>query len=343
VQVARATASTERILGRLRWLLAAGLIGALGLSGLVVWLAAGRAAAPLGRLAQTAETVGTSGDLSRRVDVSGSEDEVGHLAATFNTMLQRLERTDADLRAARVRAEEALDAQRRFVADASHELRTPLTTIRGNADLLRDYGDVTPSDRAAALTQIQQESERMSRLVNDLLTLARADAGQPLAREPVPLGALLGEVAAQARVLARGQQVSLAVASDATVLGDADSLRQFLLILLDNALRHTPEGGSVELRLEEQSGDALVSVRDTGEGIAPADLPHIFERFYRADRARSGTGVGLGLAIARWIVREHGGEIEVSSSLGEGSIFSVRLPLAIPAPAPRPAPIPDPL
>ncbi len=294
----------------------------------MVWLAAGRAVAPLGRLAQTAETVGTSGDLSRRVDVSGSEDEVAHLATTFNIMLQRLERTDADLRAARIRAEEALDAQRRFVADASHELRTPLTTIRGNADLLRDYGDVTPSDRAAALTQIQQESERMSRLVNDLLTLARADAGQPLAREPVPLGPLLGEVAAQARVLAQGQQVSVVVASDATVLGDADTLRQLLLILLDNALRHTPEGGSVELRLEEQSGEALVSVRDTGEGRAPGDLPHSFERFYRADRARSGTGVGLGLAIARWIVCEHGGEIKVFSSLGVGSVFSVRLPLA---------------
>jgi len=338
VQVARETASIERILERLRRLLAVGLLGALGLSGLVVWLAAGRAVAPLGQLIETAETVGASGDLSRRVDVPVAQGEVGQLAATFNTMLQRLERTDAGLRAARVRAEEALEAQRRFVADASHELRTPLTTIRGNAEMLRAYEEVTPHDRAAALAQIQRESERMSRLVNDLLTLARADAGQPLARELVALGPLLDEVAAQARVLAQGQQVSLAATAEATVLGDADTLRQLLLILLDNALQHTPEGGSVNLRLEAQAGEARISVRDAGQGIAPEDLPHIFERFYQADRARSGGGVGLGLAIARWIVAEHRGEIEVSSSPGEGSVFLVRLPLATPASSPNALP-----
>ena len=338
VQVARGTASMERILGRLRRLLAVGLLGALGLSGLVVWLAAGRAVAPLGQLIETAETVGASGDLSRRVDVSGSDGEVGELAATFNTMLQRLERTDAGLRAARVRTEEALEAQRRFVADAAHELRTPLTTIRGNAELLRDYAEVTPQDHAAALAQIQRESERMSRLVNDLLTLARADAGQPLSREPVALGPLLSEVAAQARVLTQGRHLSLAVAAEATVLGDADPLRQLLLILLDNALRHTLEDGSVNLRLETQEGKALISVADSGQGIAPEDMPHIFERFYQADRARSSSGVGLGLAIAQWIVREHGGEIEVSSNPGQGSVFLVRLPLATPASSPETLP-----
>jgi signal transduction histidine kinase len=263
-------------------------------------------------------------------------DEVGRLAAAFNAMLDRLQGAYAALQDANTRLEATLESQRRFVADASHELRTPLTTVRGNASLLRRFDVLTPDDREAAVEQIASEAERMSRLVADLLTLARADAGQLLERKSIPLGALIDAVAQQGRVLADGKvSVSVVRTADATVMGDKDALRQLLLILADNAIKYTPAGGSVTLglRLEMGSGSrrlAKVSVVDTGMGIAPADLPHVFERFYRADRARRSGGTGLGLSIGRWIAQAHGGDIAVESSPGAGSIFTVTLP-ALPA------------
>jgi signal transduction histidine kinase len=334
VQVARGLDPVERTLGRVRRLAGLGLLGALALSALGVWLAGGRALRPLDRLIETAAAVATSGDLSRRVGGAPAKDEVGKLAATFNAMLARLESSNAELRAARLRAEDALQAQRRFAADASHELRTPLTTIRGNADLLRGYAGLTPEDRAAALAQIQREAERMGRLVNDLLALARADAGQPLRRMPVPLAPLLQDVVSQARGLARGQVVELEVEAPATVQGDPDRLRQLLLILLDNALKATPPGGSVRVGLSSPDGEAVVTVADTGRGIEPGDLPHIFERFYRADRARASGGAGLGLSIALSIATEHGGTIHAESTPGAGATFTVRIPTPPPMTAP---------
>ena len=257
---------------------------------------------------------------------------MGRLAATFNDMLDRLQSAYAALQSANRRLEAALESQRRFVADASHELRTPLTTVRGNASLLRRFDALSPEDRQDAVAQIGAEAERMSRLVNDLLMLARADAGQLLERKPVALAPLIDDVAHQARVLAGGK-LSVSVLRlgnvDAEVRGDADALRQLLLILVDNAIKYTPAGGSVTLGLRvEQTGanqqTARITVIDTGAGIPREDLPHIFERFYRADRARRAGGTGLGLAIGKWIAEAHGGTISVESSPGAGSTASPR-------------------
>jgi signal transduction histidine kinase len=241
-------------------------------------------------------------------------------------MLERLEAADGELRAANSRLEQTLEAQRRLVADASHELRTPLTTIRGNASLLRQFPEVTPEDRDAALDQIGQEAERMSRLVHDLLTLARADAGQPLRRQPVALGPLVEDVVAQVRMLADGHPLTVYICQSAEIMGDPDALRQLALILLDNAVKYSPNRGPIHVRLEVDGTEVRLVVADSGIGIAPDDLPHIFERFYRADRGRKAGGTGLGLSIGLWIAEQHHGRIEVTSVLGRGSTFTVRLP-----------------
>jgi signal transduction histidine kinase len=239
------------------------------------------------------------------------------------------------------RLERIFRAQQRFVADVSHELRTPLTTIRGNIDLLRRMGGADP----ASLNAIEDETNRMVRLVGDLLMLARADAGHlPIAHEPVEIDVVMIEVAQQARVLA-GERLDIDVEcppSEHTepliVLGDSDRLRQLLLNLADNAIKHTTDGGKVSLCLIQNNGWVRVTVSDDGVGIPPEDLPHIFGRFYRAEKSRwrkpspnqesPGIGAGLGLSIARWIAQAHNGRIEVQSELGKGSAFHVWLPLA---------------
>ncbi|MBX6763947.1 MAG: HAMP domain-containing protein [Rubrobacteraceae bacterium] len=324
VQVGRSLAPVRQTLSQLRLLAGVGLLAALVLSVGVVSFMAGETLRPLRRLMSTAESIGSSRDLSRRVKLPDSGDEVGRLAVTFNEMLRRLEASDRQLR-------ETLEAQRRFVADASHELRTPLTTIRGNAGLLRAVPEMSAADREAALAEIHGESERMSRLVGDLLTLARADAGRALERRPLDLATLAREAVAQARALTEGQKLSLDAPERIELAGDRDALKQLLLILLDNAIKYTPSSGHITVRAEAwRDGGAHISVSDTGEGIAPEHLPHIFERFYRADPARATEGTGLGLSIASWIVRQHGGTIEVESEPGRGSTFTVHLPPSLP-------------
>ena len=228
-----------------------------------------------------------------------------------------------------------MHTQRRFVADASHELRTPLTSIRGNvAFLRRDQGTISPQERAEALDDIAAEVERMARLVNDLLALARADAGQQLVRRPAALHEVVRDVFRGMQRTHPQHDLRLEQLDTAEVLGDADYLTQLLLILLDNATKYTRPGDRIMLSLARQNGTALVSVADTGPGITPEDLPHIFERFYRASTARATGGSGLGLAIAQWIVAEHGGQITVESAPGAGSRFTVSLPLSDGAAAP---------
>ena len=332
VQVARPIGPTEDALTTLRLVLSAGIAASMLLATLLGLLVARAALRPIDRLTREAEQIGMSQDFGRRVTSKGA-DEVGRLATTFNEMLGQLQSAYAALQTVNDRLAAALESQRRFVADASHELRTPLTTVRGNASLLGRFEHLTPEDRHAVVEQIATESERMSRLVGDLLTLARADAGQVLRHEPMSLGPLLQNVAQQARTLAEGKvSVSVVSLADGTVMGDPDALRQLLLILLDNAIKYTPPGGSVTvgLRTESRSGSAgvaRISVVDTGIGIARADLPHVFERFYRADRARQTGGTGLGLAIGKWIAEAHGGSITVESETGSGSIFTITLPL----------------
>ncbi|MCL6639573.1 MAG: sensor histidine kinase [Firmicutes bacterium] len=324
LQVGKTMGSLKSALERLRLLLLFGGGLTLVLAGTLGWAMAGAALKPIDRITETASSIQEALDLSRRIEYRGPQDEVGRLASTLNGMLERLQSAYRKL-------EEAGAEQRRFVADASHELRTPLTTIRGNVELLQRMGDADPATRAEALADIAGEAERMSRLIADLLALARADAGLKLKKDGVSLYSLLTGISRRGAVLAGGvafRAGDFTPLREAMVVGDADYLKQLLLILMDNAFKYTPPGG--EVRLEARSGGQYVeiSVCDNGAGIAESDLPHIFKRFYRADVARAGSGTGLGLAIARWIAEEHGGSIEVQSRLGEGSVFTVRLPLA---------------
>jgi len=224
------------------------------------------------------------------------------------------------------RLESLFRAQQRFIADISHELRSPLTTIRGNVDLLRRMNCVDKP----SLDAIQSETERMTRMVSDLLLLAQADAGLPIRRERVELDTLILEVYRQVRPAVGDIELVIGEEDQATILGDPDRIKQLMLNLVDNAIKYTPKGGRVTLGLRRAQGQAVLTVSDTGIGIPPEDLPHIFERFYRVDKARSRAagGVGLGLSIVKWIVQAHGGRIDVHSEPGQGTTFTVWLPLA---------------
>jgi two-component system OmpR family sensor kinase len=302
----------------------------LGMSSLVVLvLAAGLgfilarfALAPVEQLTNVAAHISETQDLDKRVDYQGPPDEIGRLASTFNMMLSRLA-------TARRSLEDAYATQLRFVADVSHELRTPLTTIRGNLELLQRLDGGGSLEQKEILADAVSESGRMVRLVHNLLMLARAEAGRHIEKGPVQLGEIVQAAARQAPLLgqARFETDSLELLEQAVVAGSEDYLMQLLLILLDNAFKFTPAAGAVTLAGLRQDGWWGVRVSDTGSGIAPEDLEHIFDRFYQAGSRRAG-GSGLGLAIARWIASEHGGGIEVASKVGEGSSFTFWLPAA---------------
>jgi len=269
-------------------------------------------------MAAAAEEIGRTQDLSRRLPQHGPDDEVGRLTKSFNHMLRQLQDAYSRLQG-------ALAAQRRFVADASHELRTPLTTIRSNAGLMLKREDITAEDRHAALQDIADESERMSRLVQDLLMLARADAGYHLDRTPLDLRPIVQDVLRQAQTVHPTRAFELNDGVAASITGNPDALKQLLWILVDNAVKFTPEGGHVRVGLASENGVVGLTVADEGPGIPEAERERIFERFFQADPARSSGGSGLGLAIAQWIVSEHGGKI--SAHNGEhGAVFEVRLP-----------------
>ena len=288
---------------------------------IVSWLVAGRAVRPLVTLAETTGAIGTTGDLSRRLTLSKSRDEVGRLTTSFNAMLDRLQSAQADLAA-------ALAAQQRFVADASHELRTPLATIRTNAEFLRERPDAAANDRAEAIADMATEVERMGRLVDGLLVLARADAGVAVQRRPVDLRAVAAEEARRFRAPGRGrdesQGVQVTAEGAALVSGDADSLERAVRILLDNAFRHG--GPPVGVTVDKRDGRVRLEVRDGGPGLPTGGEERIFERFYRADPARSGEGTGLGLSIARAIVEAHGGTIRARNADGGGAAVTIELP-----------------
>ena len=288
--------------------LAAGLL-AFGLG----WLLARRALRPIAMLTDAAAAIAKSRSFSRRVADGASRDELGQLARTFNTMLGSLQ--------------EAYESQLRFVSAASHELRAPLTVIQANLDLLRTTR-MPAGEREIALVEASSEAGRMARLVADLLALARADAGVPIRKDPVELDRIVVDVLGEARHLARGQRVELTHVEPVTVRGDADRLKQLFLNLVENAIKYTPADGLVGISIAHHGSDAVVVVRDDGVGIDAADLPRVFERFYRADPARSRDpgGSGLGLSIAQWVASEHGGSLALESRLGEGTSVTVRLP-----------------
>ncbi len=290
------------------------LLAALGAS----WLVAGRALRPLKEVAATAEGVGRERDFGRRLPDRGGGDEIAVLARSFNWMLHQLEEAYRQLAA-------ALEAQRRFVADASHELRTPLTTIQGNSGLLV-LGPKVPADvSAAAARDILGESERMGRLVDQLLTLAQADAGLELELAPLDLQPVVEEVCRQAGVAHPHNRISI-TSEPLRALADEDAFRQLLWILVDNACRHGRSGGRVSVRLWREDSWARLEVADDGPGIPAEDLERVFDRFQRVDRARTGGGAGLGLAIARWLVTKHGGRVLARNNEAGGASLLVDLP-----------------
>jgi len=320
VQVGTSLAQVDQTQRQLLGILIAGGVLAVVTSAGFGALLARAALRPIDRLTQTALAISRTQDLGRRLELTGPADEVGRLTATFNEMLARLE--------------SLFRTQQRFIADVSHELRTPLTTIQGNVDLLRRGVAEDPEVRRETLEDIESELSRMSRLVADLLLLARLDAGVRLVAERVELDTLLLQVYRQAQLMSDGVEVRLGHEDQAVVLGDADRLQQLLLNLADNALKYTRHGGEVVLSLYREEDWVRVVVSDTGIGIPPEDLepgPHgvplIFDRFYRADPARARGGAGLGLSIAQWIAQAHRGRIEVESQVGEGSTFTVWLPI----------------
>lgn len=318
LQGARPLDEYDRIVTTLMAALAAGaLLGALLAFG-SSWLLVGAALRPIDRITHEAAAIGAERDLARRVSYAGPNDEVGRLAATINGML-------TELHAGYRQVAQALQTQRRFVADASHELRTPLTTVRGNLDLLGRDPPITPDDQRAVLRDTIDEAERMMRLVSDLLALARSDAGWRPPLAPLPVAPLVDEVRRQGLLLDPERPVSVAVAPELAAVGHRDLLKQVLLILVDNALKHTPPGTPVRLTAERAGDEAVIQVCDEGPGIDPALLPQIFERFFRADAARTEGGAGLGLSIARALMEAQGGSIAAESRPGHGSAFTLRL------------------
>jgi len=313
LQVAASLQPVDAALQRLLTLLLAGggfglLLAILGGS-----LLSRQALAPIARVTETARRIAATEDLGERVTAPAVQDEVGRLASTLNEMLDRLQRL--------------FQGQQRFIADVSHELRTPLAAIRGNLEVLQRGAQADPALLQESLQDIEQEVARLSRMVADLLALARAEAGTHLERRPVELDPLLLEVYREARHLARGVEVRLGSEDQVQVEGDPDRLKQLLLNLVDNALKYTPAGGTATLSLYREGRWACIAVADSGPGIPAEELPHIFERFYRGKAAGRRGGMGLGLSIARWIAEEHGGQITAESREGEGSTFTLWLPL----------------
>ena len=274
------------------------------------WFLAGITLSPIHRIAQTAQQIGDERDFTRRVDYTGPPDEVGQLANTFNSMLSRLQ--DAFQK-----VEHSLQMQRDFVADVSHELRTPLTTLRGNLGLLRRTSRMPLDEQSDILTDMVDESDRLIRLVNDLLLLARADAGRSLAKEPVDVFLVLDETCRQAQQLDTQRKISLDVAPRLQVTGDRDAIKQVLLIALDNALKHS--SGDINVVAEQKGARLEIRVQDFGEGMSPEKLEHAFDRFYRGEDSSTILGFGLGLAIAKTLMEGMGGEISMESELEKGS------------------------
>jgi two-component system OmpR family sensor kinase len=292
---------------------------ALLLAGLGGWFLAHRSLAPVVAMADRARQIGGE-DLSRRLPVANPRDELGRLAATFNELLGRLE--------------SSMHQQRQFMADASHELRTPVTTTRTAANVALQQTHRHEEEYRRTLEIIEQQAARLSRIVDDMFTLARADAGTyPVRMQPMYLDEVIEEVAAAARVVASTRSVSIEIdaAKSASFIGDEELIRRLVGNLLDNAVRHSPAGSMVRVELRAVDSQYSLVVSDRGGGIPLEHQHHVFERFYRVDAARTRAtadgGAGLGLALTRWVAIVHGGDIALTESSERGSTFTVSLPL----------------
>lgn len=316
LQLVRSVSETERALRFFLYALAFG--------GVVVMVVAAQGGAwltravfrPIDVIARTAQSIVSAADLRRRVPVPLVQDELQLLTVTVNDLLERIERL--------------FDAQRRFLADASHELRTPLAAMQGNIEIL-NRGAMRDSELLdESLDDMQRETERLIRLVNDLLMLARNEAAAGMRFEVVDLATLLLEITRDLKSLAGKISLRFDAPQIVMINGDRDRLKQALLNICINALQHTADGGSVVCRLTSRDEWAIITIQDTGVGISSADLPHVFDRFFRADRSRTraygGSGAGLGLAIVKYIVESHNGRVAVSSTLGVGTVFTIEIP-----------------
>lgn len=316
LQLVRPVSETERALRFFLYALAFG--------GVAVMIVAAQGGAwltravfrPIDVIARTAQSIVSAADLRRRVPVPVVQDELQLLTVTVNDLLERIERL--------------FEAQRRFLADASHELRTPLAAMKGNIEIL-NRGAVRDSELLnESLDDMQRETERLIRLVNDLLMLARNEAAAGMRFEVVDLATLLLETIRDLKALAGNIVLALDIQQVVMVNGDRDRLKQAILNICINALQHTADGGSVVCRLTRRDDVAVVTIQDTGVGISSDDLPYVFDRFFRVDRSRTrayvGSGAGLGLAIVKYIVESHNGSVAVASTVGVGTTFTIEIP-----------------
>ncbi len=318
LQVAQELDPVNSTLADLRAQLLLGLPLALLLAGSGGFFLAGRALRPVDRITQTAQAI-SAGDLGRRIRYQGPADEVGRLAQTFDAMLERLQA--------------AFDRERRFTGDAAHELRTPLTALKGRIGLTLSRPR-PPAAYRESLREMEEQVDRLIRLSNDLLLIARLDQGQfRFQASVVEAAEVIGVVVDQIRPLADAKSIALGteVPAGLAIRGDLELLIRLFLNVLDNALKYAPEKGWVNIQAQRQGPAIVVNIGDNGPGIAPENLPHLFERFYRADQARSRPndgqgGAGLGLAIAHEITRLHQGQLSVQSEVGQGTAVTVQLP-----------------
>jgi signal transduction histidine kinase len=282
---------------------------------LAAWFATASALKPLTKMTEIATQITRADDLHHRIALDARPgDEVGQLMAAFNQTMERLENL--------------FNSQNRFIADVSHELRTPLTVIKGNVGIMKQLqcGD------DESLDSINAEVDRLTRLVGDLLLLSQAETGHlPMEVQLVELDTILFEILQQMRMLAGSRvQLNISAIDQVRVKADPDRLKQVMVNLIANAIQHTPTGGQVTLQLGKNGNMGFFAVQDTGPGIPEEDLPFIFDRFYRGEKSRTrgkDSGFGLGLSIAKWIVTNHNGSIDVQSTVGEGTLFSVSIPL----------------
>jgi two-component system, OmpR family, sensor histidine kinase MprB len=316
LQIARPLNSTDNILSSLRLILGLVLLGGVIVAGTLGRFASRRVLKPLKEVERTAQHIAETDDLSDRIQVH-ADDEVGRLASRFNQMLDRLQ-------GSRNALDESVRAQRQLVADASHELRTPVTSLRTNIEILLQTDELDPKERHAMLTDVVEQSEELASLVNDLIELARGD--EPGAEtDDVRLDWVAEESLARARRNAPGLRF-VATIEPALLDGIPERLGRAINNLLDNASRHSPAGGTIEL----YAGPAGIRVRDHGDGVAEADLPYLFDRFYRGSNTRGRQGSGLGLAIVRQVTEQHGGTAAVANAPGGGALFTLTLPAISP-------------
>lgn len=321
VEAIRPYQLTADRLKSLGWALAASIALGVLLTVAGAYLLARAALAPVSSVVDSALEI-TEGELSKRLPVAYPKDEIGRLTTTINDLLGRLE-------VAFARREEALFRQRRFVSDAGHELRTPLTSIEGYTRMLKDWGLKEPKIAQEGTDAIQEESRRMRWMVEELLTLARGDEEPYMETGFYDLGVVAGKAVDAARAAAYGKKITLSYRppeEPVEAIFDEGRIRQVASILLDNAVKYTPEGGKVTVAVSKRDSLAKMEVSDTGLGIPEEQLSLVFERFHRTDASRTEGGAGLGLAIARQIVEAHGGRIEATSKPAEGSTFIVEIP-----------------